>query len=156
MCLLNIDSSTNNCFSLHLCNFRICNCKTKTTVAHHWVKLVERSNNILNLLNCFALCFGKKLNVLFLCRNELMERRIQETDCNRVTVHGLIELLKVALLHWLKLCKCGLSLLYCIGANHLTNSSNSLGIKEHMLCTAKADALCDLVGSLRRYPCRGA
>ena len=37
---LYIDSCTDNSFCLHLSNFRICNCKTKTSVSHHWVEFM--------------------------------------------------------------------------------------------------------------------
>ena len=65
MSLLNIDSCTDNSSGLHLSNFRIGNCKTAATVTHHGVELVERRNDVLNILNSFALSSGKSLNVIW-------------------------------------------------------------------------------------------
>ena len=48
---------------------------------------------------------SQQLDVSFFGRNELMQRRIEETDVNRLAFHGLVELLKVALLHRLELSK---------------------------------------------------
>ena len=110
MSLLNIDSCTDNSLCLHLSNFRICNCKTKTTVTHHWVKLVKRSDDSLNLLNALALCISKLLNIVFLCRNELMKRWVKETDSYRTTFKSFIKLLKVALLIRKNLLKSSFSL----------------------------------------------
>ena len=41
VCLLNFKSSTDNSLSLHLCNLRVCYCKTAATVTHHRVELME-------------------------------------------------------------------------------------------------------------------
>ena len=71
-----------------------------------------------------------------------MKRRIKETDCNRVALKSLIELLEVALLIRKDLIKSCLSLLKSIGTDHLTESGNSVCLEEHMLCTAKTDTLC--------------
>ena len=71
-----------------------------------------------------------------------MERRIQETDSNGVALKSLIESLEVALLHRFDLVESGFSLLNCIGADHLTECSDTVSLKEHMLCTAETDALC--------------
>ena len=63
---LNIDSSLDNSFCLHLSDLRICYSKTATSVAHHGVELVERSNDVLDSLNGLALSLCKSLNVSFL------------------------------------------------------------------------------------------
>ena len=148
MCLLNIDSCTDNSLCLHLCNFRICYCKTAATVTHHWVELVEGSDDSLNLLNCLTLCISKLLNVSLFCWNELMKRWVKETNCNRITFKSLIESLEVALLIWENLLESCFSLFNCIGANHLTECSNSVFLEEHMLCTAKTDTFSTKLTSL--------
>ena len=142
MSLLNVDSCTDNSLCLHLSNLRICDCKTASTVTHHRVELMERADESLDVINGLALCICKSLDVSFLSRNELMKRRIKETDCNRVAFKSLIELLKVALLIRKNLIKSSLSLLESICTNHLTESSDSVCLEEHMLCTAKTDTLC--------------
>ena len=96
---LNIDSSLDNSFSLHLSNLRICYSKTAASVTHHGVELVERSNDVLDSLNGLALSLCKSLNVSFLSRNEFVKRRIEESDSNRVALECLVESLEIALLH---------------------------------------------------------
>lgn len=80
MSLLYVDCCTDNSLCLHLCNLRIGNCKTASSVTHHRVELMQRSDDVLDCLNRLALSFCKLLDVSFLCRNELMKRRIQETN----------------------------------------------------------------------------
>ena len=141
MSLLNVDSGADNSLSLHLCDFRIGYCKTKSAVTHHRVKLVKRSDDSLNLLNGLALSVCKLLDVSFFGGNELVKRRIEETDCYRAALKCFIELFKVALLIRKNLIKSSFSLFNGVGANHLSECGNSVLFKEHMLCTAKADAL---------------
>ena len=101
-----------------------------------------------SVLNWLALCLSKKLNVSFLCWYELMKRWVKETDCYRTTLKSLIESLKVTLLIRKNLIKSCLALFLCICTNHLTECSNSVSLKEHVLCTAKANALCTKLTSL--------
>ena len=67
-------------------------------MTHHRVELMQGSDDGLDRLNGLALCLSQLLNVSFLGRNELMQRRIQETDGNRVALQSLIQLLEVVLL----------------------------------------------------------
>ena len=71
-----------------------------------------------------------------------MKWRIQETNGNRVTLKCLIKSLEISLLIWKDLSKCFFSLFYCIRTDHLTESSDSVFLEEHMLCTAKTNTLC--------------
>ena len=125
MSLLNIDSSLDNSLSLHLSDLRICYSETAASVTHHGVELVETGNDVLDSLNRLALSLSESLDVIFLSRNEFVKRRIEESDSNRVTLKSLIESLKVALLHRLDLSESSFSLLNSIGADHLTESSDS-------------------------------
>ena len=141
MCFLNFDCCTDNSLCLHLSNLRICDCKTASTMTHHWVELMQAVDDSLDLFYALALCISKFLDVSFLCRNELMQRWIQETDCYRVTLKCLIKSLEVRLLIWKNLLQCSFSLFYSIRADHLTECSNSVFLEEHMLCTAKTNTL---------------
>ena len=49
---------------------------------------------VLICFNSFALSVSKFLDVFFFCRNELMKRRIQETDSNRVTFQSFDTVLR--------------------------------------------------------------
>ena len=139
MLLLYIDGCTNNGFRLHNGNFRIGYGKTQSSVSHHRVELVEGGNDVLNLLHALVLCLCKLLNLFFLLRYELMKRRIQETDGYGVPFQCLIKSFEVSLLIRKNLLQRFFSLFLRIGYNHLTESEDSLRIKEHVLCTAKSD-----------------
>ena len=141
MSLLNVDSRADHSLGLHLRNLRIGNRQTASTVTHHGVKLVERSDNGLDLLNGLALSVSQLLDVLLLGGNKLMERRIQETDTYRVALKSLIQLLKVSLLYRKDLLQSSFSLLNSVGADHLAERVDPVALKEHVLGTAKADSL---------------
>ena len=99
----------------------------------------------------YALALGRSqlLDLSLGGGNELMQRGVQETDAHRASLQGLIELLKVTLLIGQDLVQSGLPLCNGIGADHLPESSDPLGVKEHMLGTAQANALCaQLLGLL--------
>ena len=111
-------------------------------MTHHRVELMQTSDDCFDLLNRFALCVSQFLDVLFLSRNELMKRRIQETDGNRVAFQSFIQLLEVSLLLRKDLSKCCFSLFYGFSADHLTECIDSVAFEEHMLCTAKTNTFC--------------
>ena len=142
MLFLNLDCCADNSLCLHLCNLRIRYSKTASSVTHHRVELMQRSDNVLDILHRLALCVCELLDVCFLCRNELMERRIKESDCNRISFQSLVQCLEVALLIRQNLLKCCLSLLNGVRADHFAECSDSVLFKEHMLCTAETDTFC--------------
>ena len=123
-------------------------CQTASTMSHHRVEFMQRINDCFDLFNSFALSVSQFLNIFFFCRNEFMKRRIQETDCNRASLKSLVKTLEVSLLIWKNLVKSNFSLFLCIRTDHLTESSHSLRIEEHMLCTAKSDTFCTELTSL--------
>ena len=154
MCFLYIDGRTDHCLGLHLRNLRIGHCQTASAVAHHRVELMQAVDDRLDLLYSLALRVSQLLDVLFLCRNELMQRRIQETDGNRVAFQSLVQLLEVSLLFRKDLLQCCFSLFYGLRTDHLTERINSVAFEEHMLCTAQSDTFSSqLTGFLRVCRC---
>ena len=147
MRFLYIDSCTDYSFCLHLSNLRICNCQTASTVSHHWVELMKSIDDCFDLLNSFALSVSQFLDILFLCRNELMKRWIKETDSNRISFQCLIQCFEVSLLFRKDLLKCCFSFFYSLRTDHLTECINSVSFEEHMLCTAKSDTFCSQFAS---------
>src|SRR5699024_10759633 len=141
MSILHIDSRTDNSLCLHLSDLRICDCQTASTVTHHRVELMQAVDERFDLLNCLALSVRQFLHVLFLCRNELVKRRIKETDRYRVALESLIQSLEVSLLIRKDFLKSCLSLFLCLSTDHLTESVDSSLAEEHMLCTAETDTL---------------
>ena len=72
MLFLNFDCSADNCLCLHLSDFRISYSKTTSTMSHHWVELMQGSDDCFDILNGFTLCISQFLNISFLCRNCLL------------------------------------------------------------------------------------
>ena len=71
---------------LHLCDLRVGDSQTASTVTHHRVELMQGVDNALDRLNGLVLCVSQLLDILFLSRYELMKRRIQETDGDRAAL----------------------------------------------------------------------
>ena len=136
---LNFYSSADNRFCLHFSNFGVSYRKTASSVTHHRVSFVEAVDDVFDFAYCFTLCFCENFNISFLCGNKLVERRIEETDCYRVTFQSFVEFFKVALLHRKNFIKCSFSFFNSVSANHFSECVNSVALKEHMLGTAKTD-----------------
>ena len=80
-------------------------------MAHHRVELVEVGNDLLDVGNGLALRLRQRLNVGLVGRHELVQRRIEEADANRMALERLKQALEVALLHRLNLGQRSLALL---------------------------------------------
>ena len=141
MSLLDVEAGLDDGPCLHDGDLGICDVEAAAAVTHHGVELVQAVDNSLELGDLHVHLLGQSYDVLFLCGNELVERGIEEADGDGMAVHGFIDALEVALLHGLELGKSLLALLGCLGNDHLADSGDTIGIKEHVLCTAEADAL---------------
>ena len=118
--------------------------ETDSSVTHHRVNLVEGLAALLDFLRSYAEFLGELCLLLICVRNELVERRVEETEYNRLAVHNLECTLYRCLDERLKLCEGCLPFLVCIAENHLAEfCERSLGILsvEHVLETEEADAL---------------
>ena len=67
-------------------------------MAHHWVELMEFSTLSLNILNRHSHIISQSLDVLWVGRNKLMQRRIQITNGHGSSLQSLEHGLEVALL----------------------------------------------------------
>ena len=150
MVLLHVDGGTDHCLGLHLGNLRVGDSQTAAAVAHHGVELMERVADSLDLLHRLALGVSQLLDIFLFRGNELMERRIQEADGNWIALQSLVKLLEVALLLGKDLLQSGFPLLQGFRTDHLTESIDTVALKEHMLSTAKADSL---RSQLPGFPC---
>ena len=110
-------------------------------MAHHGVELVETVNSVAQLLIGDLHLLGQCFDVRIFGGQELMEGRIQEADGDGLAHHSLVDLLKVLLLHGLDLGQGLLPLLHSLGDDHLPDGSDALGVEEHVLRAAQADAL---------------
>ena len=142
MSLLDIDRSADNCQGLHLGDLRIGDIQTDSAMSHHRVELMQRIDDGLDGADTLMLCLSQLHDILFLGRNKLMQRRIQETDRDRRSLKSLIQLLEVVLLNRKDLLQSFFSLFNRIGDDHLTECFDTVLLKEHMLCSAQTDSLC--------------
>ena len=141
MILLDVNCSLDDSLGLHDGDLGIGDGETAAAVTHHGVELVQVGDDLLDLCNRLALCLCKRLNICFLGGNKLVKRRIQETNGDGIAAERLKQALEISLLHRLDLGKRRLSLLDGIGADHLTECADSRRLKEHVLGTAKTNAL---------------
>ena len=117
--------------------------ETDSSVTHHRVNLVEGLAALLDFLRSYAELLGEFSLLLVCMRNELVERRVEETEYYRLAVHDLEGALHGCLDEWLKLREGCLSLLVGVAENHLAElCERSLGILsvEHVLETEETDA----------------
>ena len=141
MLLLDFDGGADHSLGLHRGDLRIGDSQTAASVAHHRVELVEPCDDVLDLLDGLALRGSQLLDLRLLGGNELVQRRIQEADGDRVALKSLIESLEVSLLIRKDLVQSLFSLFDGIGADHLAERGDPLRIEEHVLGTAEADTL---------------
>ena len=80
--------------------------ETHTSVTHHRVHFVEGFTPLCNLLLIDTELSCKFLSLIVSLRNELVERRVEKTEGNRLAVHNLECTLDSCLDVWLELCKC--------------------------------------------------
>ena len=147
MTVLYRDCSLDDCFRLHFCDFGIRYRKTASAMSHHRVEFVQRIADNFDFFNGLALRFCKFFDVLFFGGNELVKRRIEETNGNGMSFKGFHKAFEVSLLHRFDLIKGFSAFFDGFGANHLTELVDTAGAEEHMFGTAKTDALCAEFGS---------
>ena len=147
--LPDVDSCGYDSLGLHLGDLRIENVQTAAAGTQHRVELVQAFYLALELVEGYAHLIGQLLDLVILVREELMERRVKQTDGYRQAAHRAVNCLKVAALHRQDLGQSRLALLERIGNNHLTNRLDAGRLEEHMLGTAEADAFCAELAGLR-------
>ena len=154
--LVDLDGGLHDGTGLHSCDLREGDGETASSVAHHRVELLEVVASLLDFcdgqahLLCHALDLGLGVG------NELMQRRIQEADRDRSTLHGLVQALEVALLERDQLVQGSFSLLSGIGEDHLADLRDTVRVEEHVLGSGQTDALCaeaDRIGGVCRGIC---
>ena len=142
MSLLDVDRSLDDRSGLHLRDLGIGDRQTAAAVTHHRVELVQVCDNLLDLCDRLLLRLRESLDVRLFGGNELVQRRIEEADGHGIAAQCLVQLLEVTLLHGLDLRKRSFTLFDGIRADHLAERRDPVGLEEHVLGTAEADALC--------------
>jgi len=146
--LLDVDSGLDDGAGLHGGDLRVGDSQTAAAVAHHGVELVEGGDDGLQLLHSHVHLLGQGDNVLLGGGQELVERGIQEADGDGLALHGLVQALEVGALHGQQLGQGLLPLLHSLGDDHLPHGGDAVGVEEHVLGAAEADALGAELGGL--------
>ena len=131
-----VQGSLDHSAGLHGSDFGIGNSQTATTVTHHGVELVQRSHDVLQVVEGHAHIGSQLLDVLVLGGQELVQRGIQVADGHRALTHDAVHGLEVTLLERLDLSQSSFALFHGTGADHLADSLDAVLSKEHVLGTA--------------------
>ena len=150
MLFLDADRRFDDGSRLHLRDLGIGDRQAAAAVTHHRVEFVQVCDDLFDLRDRLLLRLGKRRDVLFGGRNELMQRRIEEADGDGIAAQRLVQFFEVGLLHRLDLGESRFALFDGVGADHLAERGDPCRIEEHVLGTAKADALRAERGSLFR------
>ncbi len=156
---IDFDRSFHDSSGLHLSDLRECDCKAAAAVTHHRVELMQGVAASLDVSYSQAHFLGQCSNVFLSSGNELMQRRIQETDRDRSAFHCLVDALEVALLERNQLVQSRFSLFDSVRKDHLADLRNSVRVEEHVLSSCKTDTFCahaDCVCSVLRSICVGS
>ena len=141
MLLVHSQGRVDHSGGLHFGDLRIGYGQTAAAVAHHRVELVETGDYSLQLVYGDLQFAGQLYDVLFLLGNELMQRRIQETNGHGTAFQHAVHSLEVALLIRQDLVQSSLSGLGSLGYDHLADGLNAVALEEHVLGAAQTDAL---------------
>ena len=96
--LLQLAGCREDSTGLHGRNLRECDTQTASTVTQHGVILSQALNAALDSSHIYPHLLSHNLLASQIVRHELMERRVEQTDINRTTIHGLQNTLEVGLL----------------------------------------------------------
>ena len=69
-----------------------------------------------------------------------MQRRIEQTDCDRQSLHHLEDAFEIAALHRQQFCERRFAIFLVVRQNHLTHGENAIRFEEHVFGAAKPDA----------------
>ena len=136
-----IDGGVDDSGGLHLSDLRVGDSQTAAAVTHHRVELMQAVDHVVQLFHADLQILGQIHDLLFLGGQELVQRRIQVTHGHRALAHDLVHGLEVTLLVGQDLGQGLLAVLHGLGHDHLAHGLDAVGLKEHMLGTAQADAL---------------
>ena len=136
---LQFKSGTQDGTRLHLSDFRIGIAQTAATVTQHRIVFAKGFHTLLDVLQTYTHGFGHLLLSLQIMRYKLVQRRVEQTNGNRIAGHSLEDALEVGLLIRQNLVQ-SLTAAFCIFCqNHFAHGFDLLTFEEHVLRTAQTD-----------------
>src|SRR5690606_12261156 len=144
-------SSFKNCLSLHFGDFRIQDAQTAATATQHRVLFVQSLDAVNYELQRQAEFVGQLTAYSVVLRQELMQRRIQQTDGHRTALHCLEQAYEILALRRQQLFQ-GFAALYGVHSqDHLAHVVNTAAFEEHVFSTAQANTFCTIGYRLLRH-----
>src|SRR5688500_1962642 len=138
--LLRLDGRFDDRAHLHLEDLGIRHGETVAAVAEHGIGLVQLLHAVLHLLEAQPQRLRERLLVLVVVRQEFVQRRIQEADRHRQSLHRLEDADEVFALIRQQLLQRLAAAFGVAGEDHLAHVVDALGVEEHVLRARQADA----------------
>ena len=110
-------------------------------MTEHRVGLAQRFHDVRQFLPGDVQSAGQQLGLLSAVRQELVQRRVEQPDGHRKTIHGLEDPLEVGPLHGKQLVERAAAPGLIVRHDHLAHRRDALTLEEHVLRAAQADAL---------------
>src|SRR5258708_7207322 len=137
-----------NSARLHLRNYRVCDAQAAASVTEHGVEFMQALDALQNGFGFFDFLgisvgmFQLKNPVVKLrpAGQELMQRRIQQTDGNRQSVHGFEQAMEIFALHRQQFVECFATARLVVGHDHFAHVVEAVFGKEHVLSAAETHA----------------
>ena len=124
---------------LHLGDLRIRNAQAAAAVPQHRVELVQLLHAVRQLLHGDAHLLRQFLLLHFGVRQELVKRRVQQTDRCRQAFQLLKDPREVLALIRQQLGQCRATVLLVVRQDHLAHRIDAVAFKEHVLRAGQAD-----------------
>ena len=110
-------------------------------MAEHRVRLVQAKRAMAQFLPIDP-GSGRHLSGFLLgARQEFVQRRIEQPDRHRQTLHDPEQVGEIPALHRKQLCERGAAPGFVVGEDHFAHRQDAVGVEEHVLGAAEADAL---------------
>ncbi len=110
-------------------------------MAEHRVELVQFGDAGAQRFRIGVQLVGHLLDLVIGLGQEFMQRRIEQADGDRQARHDLEQLDEILALHGQQLGQRGAAAVLLVGEDHLAHGDDAVGVEEHVLGAAEADAL---------------
>ena len=135
-----LDGAFENGARLHFGDLGEADRKPHAAEAEHWVELVQLGRARAQLAGADAHCFGDFFDLLVRLRQELVQRRVEQSDGDRQAGHDLEQFGEILPLHRQQLGERRAPSFLGVGEDHLAHRDDALALEEHVLGSAEADA----------------
>ena len=108
-------------------------------MAKHRVEFMKFTDALLDLGRLDPEFFGQVVDLFAVVGQELMQRRVEQSDGARQAVEGLEDALKILALVRQQFLECLAAIAFVLGEDHLAHGVDAVPLEKHMLGAAQAD-----------------